>query len=345
MKAKRITALALAAAMGVTALTGCSTKSVDADAVVATMADDKEVRLGVANFMARYMQSTYDSFYLSYFGEKYWSQDMSGEGKTMEEDTKEQVLDELKTYYALAAHMEDYDVEITKKDKKNIEKTAKEFIKDNEEKTTKAMTATQQDVEEYLYLITVQQRMYDKIIADADTKVSDEEAAQRTFSYVTISTAGTTNEDGENTAYSDEELKGLKNKAQALAESKAGEFETLAKTQELTVETFSYKAGEEDEEMDQAVLAEADKLKEGEVSGVIETEDAYYVIRLDSEYDKEATETKKKEIIEERQSDLYEQVCDKYTKDFVFKVDKDVWKSVKFDELFKAKEEESTEEK
>lgn len=340
MKAKKLGALALAAVMGMTTLTGCSLKSVDADAVVATMADGEEVRLGVANFMARYTQSMYDSFYVSYFGEEYWSQDMSGEGKTMEAETKEQVLDELKTYYALAAHMEDYDVKITKDDKAAIEKAAKAFIKANKEETTKAMTATQQDVEEYLRLITIQQRMYDKIIADADTNVSDEEAAQRTFSYVTISTAGTTDEDGETVAYSEEELAELKNKAQILTESKAEDFETLAETQELTVETFSYKAGEENEEMDQAVLTEADKLKEGQISGVIEAEDAYYVIRLDSEFDKEATEAKKDEIIAERQEDLYKEVCDKYTKNFEFKVDKDVWKNVKFEELFKVKEEE-----
>lgn len=344
MKAKKVTALALAAVMGTAVLTGCGSKSVDADAIVARMDDDQVVRLGVANFMARYTQSSYDSIYVSYFGEDYWSQDMSGEGKTMETDVKEQILDTLKTYYALEAHMEDYGVEITKEDTKAIEKAAKQFVKDNDKETVDAMSATERDVAEYLRLITIQQRMEEKIEADVDTKVSDEEAAQRTFSYVEISTAGTMDENGNTQVYSEEEIAKLKKQAQDLAKGGAEAFETSAEAEELSVETFSYTAGAEDEEMDQAVLTEADKLKEGEMSGVIETEDAYYVIRLDSEFDQKATDEKKDEIIGERQEELYQKVCDEYTKDFKFKVDKDVWKTVSFEELFKMKEAEEAQE-
>lgn len=344
MKAKKVTALALAAVMGTAVLTGCGSKSVDADAIVARMDDDQVVRLGVANFMARYTQSSYDSIYVSYFGEDYWSQDMSGEGKTMEADVKEQILDTLKTYYALEAHMEDYGVEITKEDTKAIEKAAKQFVKDNDKETVDAMSATERDVAEYLRLITIQQRMEEKIEADVDTKVSDEEAAQRTFSYVEISTAGTMDENGNTQVYSEEEIAKLKKQAQDLAKGGAEAFETSAEAEELSVETFSYTAGAEDEEMDQAVLTEADKLKEGEMSGVIETEDAYYVIRLDSEFDQKATDEKKDEIIGERQEELYQKVCDEYTKDFKFKVDKDVWKTVSFEELFKMKEAEEAQE-
>ncbi len=107
-------------------LAGCASKSIDEDAVVVKMKDG-EVRLGVANFMARYTQYTYDSIYGSYFKDDYWSQDMSGKGKTMEEEVKSQVIDSLKTYYALAAHADDYGVKITKEDKKKIEKAAKEI--------------------------------------------------------------------------------------------------------------------------------------------------------------------------------------------------------------------------
>ena len=103
MKIKKVAALALAAVMGTSMLAGCASKSINEDAVVVKMKDG-EVRLGVANFMARYTQYTYDSIYGSYFKDDYWSQDMSGKGKTMEEEVKSQVMYSLKTYYALAAH-------------------------------------------------------------------------------------------------------------------------------------------------------------------------------------------------------------------------------------------------
>lgn len=339
MKAKKVAVFVFAVVMGTAMLTSCGSKTVDADAVVAEM-DDEVVRLGVANFMARYTQSTYDSAYVSYFGEEYWSQDMSGEGKTMEADVKKQILDNLKTYYALESHMDEYGVEITKKEMEKINKAAKTFIKDNEKDTIKLMSATERDVAEYLRLITIQHKMQKKIEADVDTKVSDEEAAQRTFSYVRISTAGTTDENGENREYSEKELKSLKAKAQILADGGAENFEKTAEAEGFQVEDFSYKAGSEDEEMAKAVLEEADKLKEGENSGVVEAEDAYYVIRLDSEFDKKATNEKKEEIVEERKSELYKKVCDDFKKDFKFEVDKNVWKSVTFKELFELKAEE-----
>lgn len=73
-------------------------------------------------------------------------------------------------------------------------------------------------------------------------------------------------------------------------------------------------------------------------SGVVETDKGYYVIRLDSEFDQKATDEKKDEIIGQRQQELYQKVCDEYTSDFKFDIDKKVWKQVKFDNHFKAKE-------
>ena len=212
MKIKKVAALALAAVMGASMLAGCASKSIDEDAVVVKMKDG-EVRLGVANFMARYTQYTYDSIYGSYFKDDYWSQDMSGKGKTMEEEVKSQVMDSLKTYYALAAHTDDYGVKITKEDKKKIEKAAKKFISDNSKDAVTEMSATEEDVEEYLRLVTIQQRMQAKIEEDVNANVSDEEAAQRTFSYDFVSTEGTTKEDGKQKAYSDAEKKVLRQKA------------------------------------------------------------------------------------------------------------------------------------
>ncbi|MFQ9153582.1 MAG: hypothetical protein ACLR6B_21520 [Blautia sp.] len=77
---------------------------------------------------------------------------------------------------------------ITDEDKTKITDAAGKFIETNDEKTMKAMNATQENVERLLTLYTVQSRMYNAIIADVDTNVSDEEAAQKTVKYVLFST-------------------------------------------------------------------------------------------------------------------------------------------------------------
>ena len=79
------------------------------------------------------------------------------------------------------------------------------------------------------------------------------------------------------------------------------------------------------------MIAEADALSEGQISGAIEGEDGqYYVIRLDKEFDEDATANKKQEIVSKRQSDHYTEVCDGYKKDAEWKVNDKVWKNVTF---------------
>ena len=61
----------------------------------------------------------------------------------------------------------------------------------------------------------------------------------------------------------------------------------------------------DDESLEEDVKTALDGLKKGETSGLIETETAYYIVRIDADTDKEATEKNKETIVEERKRDLY----------------------------------------
>ena len=75
-------------------------------------------------------------------------------------------------------------------------------------------------------------------------------------------------------------------------------------------------------------------LSEFLISGLIEGADCYYIIRLDSEFDADATEKKKESIISDRQDQLYQDVTDGYKDAVKIKVDEDEWAKVKFDNIF-----------
>ena len=85
-----------------------------------------------------------------------------------------------------------------------------------------------------------------------------------------------------------------------------------------------------------AVIAAANSMTAGQVSGLIEGADCYYIIRLDSEFDADATEKKKESIISDRQDQLYQDVTDGYKDAVKIKVDEDEWAKVKFDNIFTA---------
>ena len=76
----------------------------------------------------------------------------------------------------------------------------------------------------------------------------------------------------------------------------------------------------------------------GDISDVLEDDNNYYIIRMDSTFDEQATANKKTEIVKQRKTDHYKEVCDGYKKDAKYEVNKSEWKKVKFDDLFSIKQ-------
>lgn len=339
MKAKRLLPLLLAAVMGASVLTGCD--SIKEDARGATL-DGEEITLGFMNFMARYQQAIYDGSYSSIFGADFWGQDLYGNGSDMETSVKEQVADNIKMFYLLEDHMKDYSVEITKEEIAEIEKAAKAFMEDNTKEAIKQIGATEEYVKEMLRLNTIQKKMKDAIDKEVDTKVSNKEAAQKTFSYVKVSKASTTDEEGNAVTYTDEEKEALKEDMEAYVKKAEKDFDKAAEDKGYTVESYSY--GSDEESFAEAVIKEADNMKDGQISGLLQDDENYYVIRMDSTFDKEKTEQKKEEIVDQRKTEHFQEVCDGYAEGVKFEINEKEWGKVKFDSLFTLKQEKEEEE-
>lgn len=336
MKAKRLLPLLMAAVMGASVLTGCG--SIDKEAKGATL-NGEEISLGFMNFMARYQQAVYDGYYSSMFGTDFWSQDLYGSGSDMETTVKQQVVDSIEVLYLLEDHMADYNVEITEEELSAMDEAAEQFMSDNSKTAIEQVGATKEYVKEMLRLYTIQAKMQDAIEAEVDTEVSDEEAAQKTFSYVRISKTTTTDADGNSVEYTDEEKEELKNTVDEYAAKAREDFDGAAQEAGYTVSTYSY--GADESTFAEAVISQADEMTDGEVSGVLEDDNYYYIIRMDSTFDEEATATKKEKIVDQRKSDHYSEVCDGYKEEAAFEVNESEWKKVKFDDLFTIKQEEA----
>ncbi len=337
MKARRLLPLLLAAVLGVSALTGCG-NSIDANKAGATL-DGEEISLGFMNFMAKYQQAIYDGQFSSMFGEQQdmWSQDLFNEGTNTETSVKNNVSDDIEEYYLLEKHMSDYKVEITDAELSAMDEAADKFMKDNSRKAIKQLGATKEYVKEMLRLSTIQTKMRDAIYAEVDTNVTDEEAAQKTISYVQVGCKSTTDEDGKTVDYTEEEKASIKQQVEAFKDSASDDFKSAAETAGYTVSNASFGENDESSTLDESVIEAANKLKEGEISEVITTDDNYYVVRMDSTFDKEATETKKKSIVTDRKSDHYTEICDGYKEKSEYVLNEEEWAKVKFDKLFSIK--------
>lgn len=334
MKVKKIASLILSGVLAASVLTGCG---VDSNAVLATL-DGEDITLGVPYFATRLQQAQYDDFYVAYAGESVWQTDMYGYGMTMEDTTKAEMITSIRDLYVLENHMADYGVSLSEEEMAAIQAAAAEFISDNSEEALEALGATEEIVAEYLELVTIQNKMYFAIVADADTEVSDEEANTSAYSYVRVSKTTRTTEEGESVAYTDEEKELLAKDMKAFAADVAeATLEEAAENHEYTVETGTFAA--DTTTLEEAVLTALQGLKEGQVSDLVETDNYYYVLRLDAATDAEATEAHRQSIIATRQSELYTEVLNGWTDAAEWDVDEKVWAKVKFDNLFTMSEE------
>ena len=84
---------------------------------------------------------------------------------------------------------------------------------------------------------------------------------------------------------------------------------------------------------DADLIKAADTLKKNEVTDVIETDDGCYVARVTSLLDKDATESKKKEIVTERENALFAEVTEKWMDEAKTSVNKKAWKKIDFNDL------------
>lgn len=343
MKAKKFLITVASVVVGASILlTGCGAPKADAKLITIENTSDS-ISYGCGNFMARYQQSMYDMYMLSYYGEGMWSTDMSGQGKTLQEETKEGVISDLEEMYLCKKHAADYDVQISDDEKKEMQKAAKKFIKANDEKTVELMTADESTIVEYLEYKTYQSRVEKAAKVAANVEISDEECWQRTFSYVFFDTVNAKPEEGADLQAAPEplskkEVKKIKKQAADFVAS--GDFDQSCEDNGLEPMTYSYSKGEEvDANFDMAVIEAAEKLKKGQMSSTIEVEGkGIYVIRLDSEHDKDASEETRESMKTKAENDAYSALLEEWKKDVEFTVDEKLWDKVQFATLFKAVE-------
>lgn len=326
---KRLAMLLLSGAMVMTSLTGCGELN-DSD-VVATVGET-EITADVANFFARYLQVQYESGYGAYLGEDMWSQEAE-EGKTYEEMVKSGLMEQMQNMYLMEAHKDDYGVEISEEEKTAIHDAAVQFDEENEAADKDKVSGSVETVEKYLTLMTISNKVETAIRAEADTNVTDEEAAQKKLQYVFFSYTKTDEENGQ-VPLTDEEKADLKVQAEDFAEEAkdAEDFSAFATELGYEAKDASFDSKEEIA-IPKEVVEVADAQAEGDTSDVIETENGYYVSRLVSLFDEEATEMKKQEIVQQRQAEKVDEVVKAWRKDVDVKVNDKNWDKISFEAL------------
>ena len=340
--------IAAAAAAIALAVTGCG---VNTNEVLATL-DGANITLGVPYFMAQSRAAIVDGNLLAYYGTDMWNQDVTGSGITLEQQFKEDLVDEIQELYLLREHASDYGVELTAEQTAEIESAADAFLEQNSNDAKKKLGATRETVSGYFTLAKYQVLVEDAIEAGADTEVSDDIANQKTFSYIHVpadynpaSDEETDETAAEMTTEETTEETSTVAADTALGLSVMASGQTLEELVEgddtLSVESGSYGAADLTEDgnttgLDLAVLQALEKLTDGDVTDepVATESNGYYILRLDSSFDQAATDSKRESVIEERKQDLYDTTVQGWKDSCEWTFNDSVWEKVSFKNLY-----------
>lgn len=318
--------LAVAAVLALTAgcFAGCGAKVNSED--VAAVVGEENVPMGVASVYARYNQAQMFAMYSQYMSSmgmpQIFDQALTeGSDETYGDQMKDELMDYIVNMYIVRSHADEYGVTLTEEEQAAIDEVAKNFVAANEASALKKIGTTEEHVKELMTLYTYSEKMYDVVVADVDTEVSDEEAQQSKLTYIKISLEGTeTDEEGNTIALTEDEIAAKEDMAKGIltallqsADPAAEDMSALAAEFEEGLTATPYTYDEEDSYLDSAVLDSVAGLSDGEVvENVVASTDgkALYVVRFDAELDREATDYQKENIVHQRQQDKYTEVLE-----------------------------------
>ncbi len=277
-----------------------------------------EARIFLTNIQCQY-ESVYDS--------NMWEEKCGD--ITIEEYVKKTVVSELAQIKSMALFAKEYKIELTEDEKNTINKAAKEYFDSLNEQEISCMGITQEDVASAYSDYLLASKVYSSLTTETDTEVSDDEARVITIQQIVINKYHL-DEAGNKVIATDEEKQEAYNKAQTVLEKAQSneDFVTLAENYSNNeVCELSTGRGQMAENVENVIF----NMENDNLSGIIETDDGYYIIKCINSYDMEATDANKKVIIEQRKTKAFDDAYEVFVNGLVSEFNDELWETVTFE--------------
>lgn len=263
--------------------------------------------------------------YESAFGKEIW--DTSLNGVTLAENVKETVLAQLAQIKTMTLLAEQHGVFLDDAEKENVKDAAREYYGSLNDTEIEVMQVTEETIEKLYAEFALANKVYEYIIKDINPEISDDEARTITVQNILIKTY-TLDGTGKKIDYTGEARQEARQRAEKilkLAREEGSDFEDLVLTySEGEKGTWSFVKGEMNKEFEDIAF----NLETDEISGIIESEYGFHILKCISTLDREETDANKIKIVEKRKEEVFGQEYDAFVATLTRTLNEDLWDSV-----------------
>lgn len=292
------------------------------DKVIMTV-DDRTVTYGEVLFYMYKVKQEYEST----LGSGVWDVRMQT-GETFHNYAKEQILKEITELNIINLKAESEEVKLTDDEVDDVRQQVGNFLKgvspEDKEKYQFSEEVLQKIYEEH----ALAEKMYDVTTGQVETTIPNEEVKQVRIQSLFVMTEGVDKNGVEISLSKAEKKKALKKLKEMVKDAKeTNTFYNIASTNS-DAKQVEYVFGKDN--MPEEFGEEAMALKTGEYSDILEKPNGYYVLYCVSDYDEDATQEKKEEIIQDKQDKVFQESYTEWSKEYKVRMSAKIWKKINF---------------
>lgn len=265
--------------------------------------------------------------YSAIYGEQIWNTDMNG--VSMAENVRQTVLARIAKIKMMNLLAQNYNLTLDEEELELAQDAASAYYESLSDAEIQALGGIDEEMicemyEEY----ALAEKVYEYLIADVNPEISDDEARTITLRQIVLYTADT-DASGNLVFYSQAEQQAVYEDAVEIAERAAeGEsFDELVQTySDMDNALYSYRKGEMDALLEEAAF----NLAEGEISGVLQGTDGYYILLCVNPFDREQTQITKAEMLEEQRKAVFDEVYSCFMAQKRCYLNEELWATIGF---------------
>lgn len=319
MKMRKYLWMTVTAVLLVLGLGGCTEHTLSKEIVFTTGLKENEIfrinGLSASVEEARLLLANVKNQYEEAFGEEIWEQEI--EGQSFKAYARDMVKNQLAQLKCMVLYAEKKEISLTEEEEQRLLQAAEKYYAELTEKEKAVLEVSMEEVQLLYRHLALAEKVYTALTQGADEEISDAEAKVIVVWHI-FKEKG--NGEGK------EEL--IRLREQIVTEG--ADFASLAKeySEDERIE-YSFGRGELEQSFENAAFA----LKTGEVSGIVETDEGYHLIKCISDYDVEKTAQNKKELLRKRRQEAFDREYARFTADLLSEFNEKAWEKVIFEDL------------